>query len=291
MNADPSPWTVGTLATLACILEATAPKPGNVYRGADFEDLTYPDLVISAAVIGPVFDRAAQWSVGQLALEAIRATRRAVATNTNLGVVLLIAPLAKVPPNTPLAEGIEAVLDATDQRDAELVYEAIRLARPSGLGVAATADLAFRPTLGLVDAMRLAEDRDLIARQYAQGFEDVLERAAPWLVEGVAASRSLSEAIVHAYLRLLAHAPDSLIARKCGWQVARESSLRAAAILERETPHGEGYLAALSDLDFWLRADGHRRNPGTTADLVAAGLYVALREGLIRPPLRMDRSA
>ena len=289
MPIDEALWPPETCATLACILEATAPKPGNVYRGADFEDLTYPDMLISATVIGPVFARAEQLSLGQLVLDAIRATRRAVATNTNLGTVLLLAPLAKVPPRTPLAEGIPAVLAAADMKSAELVYEAIRLAQPGGLGTAPESDVAQHPTVGLVEAMRLAEDRDQIARQYARDYGDVFERVVPYLLEGLATGWSLGDSIVHCQLRLLADSLDSLIARKCGRPLAEEVSRMAASILDRETPGGETYFAALADFDFWLRADGHRRNPGATADLVAAGLFVVLREGKLRAPLHLDR--
>ncbi len=289
MSASDTIWTPGTCATLACILEATAPKPGNVYRGADFEDLTYPDLVISAAVSGPIFDRGGEFTVGQLVLEAARATRRAVATNANLGTVLLLAPLAKVDARTPLREGVQSVLDGADRRDAELVYEAIRLARPGGLGRAPAEDVAESPTVGLIEAMRLAQDRDQVARQYARGFADVFDRVVPYLLAGIAEGWSLLDAIVHTQLRLLGESPDSLIARKCGPAMAEDVSRRAAAIVKVQPPGTEEYWRAVADLDFYLRSDGHRRNPGATADLIAAGLYAALREGEIPPPLRMHR--
>ena len=86
-------------------------------------------------------------------------------------------------------------------------------------------------------------------------------------------------------LRLLAKFPDSLIARKCGPQVAQEASDRAAQV---RLQTGDAAAAARAEFDFWLRSDGHRRNPGTTADLVTAGLFVALWCGLIAPPYRFD---
>jgi triphosphoribosyl-dephospho-CoA synthase len=75
--------------------------------------------------------------------------------------------------------------------------------------------------------------------------------------------------------------PDSLIARKCGAETAEHSAAWAGRVLDSGRPESEAYQEQLADLDFWLRTDGHRRNPGTTADLIAAGLFVALRDGLL----------
>ena len=142
---------------------------------------------------------------------------------------------------------------------------------------------AERPvsTPDLIAAMRLAADRDLVARQYAQNFADVLDFVAPALKRGQDAGWPLLDAIAYAQLETMSQFPDSLIARKCGIAVARESASRAAAALAAGGPADAGYLAAIADFDAWLRADGHRRNPGTTADLIAAGLFAALREGMI----------
>jgi triphosphoribosyl-dephospho-CoA synthase len=257
-----------------------------VHRGADFEDLTFTDLAVSAAAIGPAMERAATTGVGAAVLSAIEATQRLVGTNTNLGMVLLIAPLAAVPRDRPLREGVRDVLAALSPDDARLVYEAIRLARPGGLGRVEKLDVAGDPPSNLLDAMRAAAQRDLVARQYADGFEEVFTLIVPWLEQGAVAGRALSMNIVHAYVQLLARIPDSLIARKCGDDAARQASARAAKALDAGEPGGEAYLQALGELDFWLRSDGHRRNPGTTADVVTAGLFAALREGRVLPPFR-----
>ena len=112
----------------------TARKPGNVHRFADFADLHFVDFLLSAAAIAEPLDRAASEGVGAAVLGAIEATRRVVSTNTNLGIVLLLAPLAAVPEGVDLAEGVEAVLAATTVDDASLVYRAIRLAQPGRHG-------------------------------------------------------------------------------------------------------------------------------------------------------------
>lgn len=291
-TAPPLPLSLAQCATLACLLEVSAPKPGNVHRGADFEDLTYFDFIVSAAMIGPCFSSGLaagnqELTVGTIVSNAVNATRDAVETNTNLGTLLLLAPLAMVPRETPLAAGIQAVLDQLSAHDTLLVYEAIRRAHPGGMGQVDQGDLANTPPDGLVAAMRLAEDRDLVARQYTNGFEQVFANVVPWLQEGLQCGVTLSDTIVWTHLKLMSQYPDSLIGRKCGREVARQSALMATAAVDAGNPGDDGYAAHLADLDFWLRSDSNRRNPGTTADLIAAGLFVCLREGVIRPPFSM----
>ena len=102
---------------------------------------------------------------------------------------------------------------------------------------------------------------------------------ATWIEEDLSAGLSLEQAIIHAHVRQLATCADSLIQRKCGPAIANEARDRAAAVLKAGSPGDATYDEAVADFDRWLRADGHRRNPGTTADLIAAGLFVLLREG------------
>jgi triphosphoribosyl-dephospho-CoA synthase len=281
--------SIGQCAALATIMEATAPKPGNVHRGADFEDLSYPDFIVAATVVGPILDTAVMLPLGQTILAAIEATQAAVATNTNLGTILLLAPLAKVPRTTTLAAGIADVLGRLTADDARDVYQAIRAANPAGLGRVESADVAQDAPADLVAAMRLAADRDLVARQYTDNFHLVLNVVVPRLLQAIEAGLSLADAIVRVYLELLSEYPDSLIARRRGIEVAHKAAALARDVLAAGEPGNEAYEEALADFDFWLRADGHRRNPGTTADLIAAGLFAALREGKLLPPFRLAR--
>jgi len=264
---------VGMLAQVACVLEVTARKPGNVHRFADFPgDAHYLDFLLSAAAIAGPIDRAREHGVGKTVLAAVEATRKVVATNTNLGIILLIAPLACVPEQVALREGVNPVLDQLTIADARDVYQAIRIARPGGLGSVTDEDVSVDPTVTLLETMRLAADRDLVARQYVTGFADVFQIDFSRTRE----SFDLETSIINAFVTLLANCPDTLIARKRGIEVAEETSRRAAAAL------ASGDLAAL---DRWLRDDGHARNPGATADLIAAALFAALRDGTIRLPL------
>jgi triphosphoribosyl-dephospho-CoA synthase len=279
--------TIGECATLACLWECTAAKPGNVHRGADFDDATYLDFVLSAQAIGPIFARSHELRVGELVLAAVDATQRFVRHNTNLGMLLLLAPLARVALHDPLRTGVAGVLNSLTTNDSLDVYEAIRRARPGGLGKVADGDVqstAAPPEL--LDAMGMAADRDRIAKQFVTGFADVFDLVVPWLSEGVDRGWALQTTIIHAHVRLLAALPDTLIARKCGIESAEQASAIAARVLEAGEPGDESYEHALGSLDFWLRADGHRRNPGTTADLIAAGLFCLLRDEKLQQPVR-----
>lgn len=274
-----SSLSLGLCAQLACLYEATARKPGNVHRYHDFADVTYLDFATSAAASAPVFDAAPGRRVGHTVLEAVTATRQLVATNTNLGIILLLAPLATARDRTDLSR----VLSGLDVEDARLVYQAIRRANPGGLGEAAEQDVHTEPTVTLRDAMALAAERDGVARQYVTDFADVLEIGEPALVTGVERTGTLEGAILFCQLQLMAALPDSLIARKRGSVEAAEASERARHVLNVWDQQGGSLPAALAAFDAWLRACGHARNPGTTADLVTASLFVALREDMINP--------
>jgi triphosphoribosyl-dephospho-CoA synthase len=199
---------------------------------------------------------------------------------------LLLGPLAAVPREVPLREGVVGVLERLDSRDAAAIWQAIATAQPGGMGQTPQQDLAGPPPQSIVAAMQLSADRDMIAAQYASGYRHVFEFVVPWLLESRERCSSLTEAIVHTHLRLMSQFPDTLIARKAGPETAQKSASLARQVLASGEPGDENYQAALGDLDFWLRSDGRRRNPGTTADLIAAGLFVLLRDGRLAPPFR-----
>jgi triphosphoribosyl-dephospho-CoA synthase len=282
---------IGQCATLACLLEVIAPKAGNVHRAADFEDLTLRDFMLSATLIAPTMQNAEQRGVGRTVLDAIRATRQAVNTNTNLGTVLLLAPLAAVPRHVPLRDGVGPVLQSMKGQDSRDVYAAIRIAQPGGMGRVDQMDVQQNAPADLLAAMQAAADRDLVAMQYASGFETVLAEVAPRLQQNVSKGWLIETAIIETQLQLLCRYPDSLISRKCGKHVAEQAAAMADRVLRAGDPHSPAFEEALADLDFWMRADHHRRNPGTTADLIAAGLFAALREGHLRLPLRTTKIA
>lgn len=284
MNSPPSSTSLAVCAELACTWEARARKAGNVNPVHSFRDLTVDEFYRSAVAIAPVIDAAPQRSVGATVLLAIQATREVVASNTNLGIVLLLAPLAVVPRRFPLRAGINAVLDALTIDDAKQVFAAIRLANPGGMGVRSEHDIRSEPTLPLREVMGLAHDHDLIARQYVNGFCEVLEEGVPALQIGMERVRYLEDAIIFCQLTLLGRHPDSLIERKRGYHEAKEASRRAQAVLDAGWPQSPLGRRAFAELDAWMRAIRNTRNPGTTADLVTASLFAALREGIIPVP-------
>ena len=286
--------SIGQTASLACILEVTAPKPGNVHRGADFEDCTLNDFLASGVAIAPHMERAGQVPVGETILRSIEATLTVTTANTNLGIVLLLAPLGAAAATHPsdLRTGVKLALSNLTASDSKCVYQAIKLAKPGGINAtgessdAADMDVNGDAPDDLIAAMRAAESFDMVARQYSNGFADVFDFITPRLCEGATdrGPLSLPDRIVFTQLQLMAAYPDSLIQRKCGKQTAAEASARAANVVASGAIGSGPYNACLADLDFWLRSDGNRRNPGTTADLIAAGLFVALWEGRIGGP-------
>jgi triphosphoribosyl-dephospho-CoA synthase len=273
------PEAVALLAQAACLIEASAPKPGNVNPKHSFDDTSYEDFLLSAAAIGPAFLDASRARVGVTVLRAVADTRRVVGVNTNLGIVLLLAPLARAAGagSGPLRARVAGVLASLTLEDARDAYAAIRLAAPAGLGTAAAEDVRDEPKRTLREAMALAAERDSIAREYATDYELTFRIVLPALKQARATGLSWSRATLEAYLRTLAEVPDTLIARKLGIEAALAVSAGARRVLAAAPAARDEALAAF-DAD--LRVGGNRRNPGTTADLMAAGLFVAMGEEL-----------
>jgi triphosphoribosyl-dephospho-CoA synthase len=266
---------------LACVLEVSATKPGNITPAHDSRDTTYADMVRSALALGPVFSREAvlRRTVGELISDGVQATAQVVRTNTNLGIVLLFAPLARAAvtrrTDEPLRAAVERTLAALDVHDATAAFAAIARAHPGGLGQAPEHDVRAPAQVSLRQAMEAAAHRDSIAAEYATGYAIVFTTGLPLLKDGLREGMSTLEAIAALDVSLLASRPDSLIARKAGDEAARAVSEGA-----REVRDG---TRSLQDFDRWLRHADGRLNPGTTADLVAATLLAAQLTGVRLP--------
>lgn len=272
------------LGQTACIWEATARKVGNVHPAASFPDTEYMDFLLGAAIVGRSLT-----GLGRFAqrIETVVRETREWTPNTNLGILLLLAPLASAYGAGTMPDDrsrlASSVLATTTVLDTRLVYEAIRIANPGGLGDAPEQDVRQEPTVTLLEAMRLAADRDMVARQYANGFADVFDFGPPAFLDAFNRFGCVEAAIIDSQLRWLAEYPDSLIARKNGPVVAEDVRRRAADVLRLggiATPEGRRAGVAL---DRHLRSDGNKLNPGTTADLITACLFVALRENKVAP--------
>ena len=274
----------GWAATMACLLEAAAPKPGNVHPAAAFPDLSYDDFVAAAQAIGPVFGRAGAAPLGSLILDAVRQSRRVTRSNANLGMILAIAPLAALPPAAfatladggslaPLSRLAAAVLGRLDAAYTAAIWQAIAEARPGGMGTAEQHDLSGPPPVDILAAMRLAAGHDSIAALWTVGYGEILGELVDDLADGLAESTAWRQAMVAAFLRQLARRPDSLIRRRHGDATATAVSARAAAVLAAD-PASRPAAEAMFDRS--LRTPV-RLNPGTTADLVATAVYILVR--------------
>jgi triphosphoribosyl-dephospho-CoA synthase len=284
---------IGQAAQLACVLEVVSPKPGNVDRKHDFYDTRFEDFLLSAVSIGPAMQSAGRVGVGRTILRAIQNTRRLVTSNTNLGIVLLLAPLVKayfkankVKFKHPSAEaGLNAIRkelaiilkDLTIQ-DARLAYQAIRLAQPGGMGQLERGDISQEPDMTLLQAMELVSEGDSIAREYVTDFEITFEIGYPALRQAWEAHDDPRWAIVEAYLTILSRVPDTLIGRKRGMDLARQVSRRAQDVLDAGGILSAEGRQAIAAFDLELRDARHSMNPGTTADLTAAAAFLVLME-------------
>ncbi|MBK1836808.1 triphosphoribosyl-dephospho-CoA synthase [Azospirillum sp. YIM B02556] len=270
---------VAELFLAACRAEVMALKPGNVHVHAAGHGMTVEDFLLSAEAAAPEIARA-DAAVGERILRAVRATRRAVNCNTNLGILLLCAPLARaaeMPAVRPFRDRVSAVLAALTVGDADAAFEAIRLAAPGGLGHAAEHDVAEPATVDLRKAMAAARSRDRIAAQYADGYRDVFDI-------GVVCARSMADcdAVSLAetvYLEFLTAFPDSHVLRKHGENVAAVVLAEAREVRRRVAESSSAAERREHLFVFDARLKWQGINPGTSADLTVASLLAYWLEG------------
>lgn len=277
MSAAAAEGLLARLLARACRMDVVSPKPGNVSLCAAGHGMTAADFLRSAAVAAPALaTRGAR--VGPRIEAAVAATHAAVGTNTNLGIVLLLAPLAYA---TELSRGTlhertADVLAELDIDDAACCFRAIRLARPAGLGDVAQEDVAHAPQSDLRAIMRLAAARDSIAAQYANGFTDVFALGLPTLYAARRRWHSLAWACVACHLRFMVEMPDTHVARKHGTVRAERLQEQAreveSALKACENPRRLTDL--LQAFDRELKSGGV--NPGTSADLTVASVAALL---------------
>jgi triphosphoribosyl-dephospho-CoA synthase len=274
----------------ACALDVQARKPGNVSTASAGHRMRAGQFLQSAAAaVEPLCRLAAP--VGERIESAVRATRAIVQCNTNLGIVLLCAPIAAAwerRRHRGLRHALVEVLAELDVADARAAYRAISLAQPAGLGSAPAQDVGAVPSLGLRDAMALAADRDRIAWQYAHGFGDVLDPGVSAFEQAQFARGAVSAtpiaAMQRVFLEFLAAWPDSHIARKHGAALAHSVMAEARPWLARA--RSGGVLDDDPEFAAWDESLKRRGlNPGTSADLcVATAMAWALGKACATPP-------
>ena len=264
----------------ACEDELAALKPGNVHQFADGHGMTVADFQASARAAAPGLSRR-NARIGRRILDATTATQAACGCNTNLGIILLCAPLAaaadllasRAEAVTPdaLASTTRGLLADLDIDDAALAYRAIALANPGGLGRLEHEDVHEQPHVTLLEAMTLAAGRDRIATEYAQGYREIFDFALPLLRHRLVHD-VLTQATSLLFLALLARTVDSHLLRKFGDTTAQTVTRVAAEFLQRF--EREDHSELRNELLLWDQALKERGwNPGTCADLTVATLF------------------
>ncbi|MGC5777404.1 triphosphoribosyl-dephospho-CoA synthase [Methylobacterium sp. NFXW15] len=268
MSPELEPARIADLYRAACLAELDALKIGNVHSYAAGHRMEVADFARSAEVSAPALARA-DVGIGARVVAGVAATREAVGQNTNLGILLLCAPLAFAAEHgLTLAQA----LDGLGPEDARDVFAAIRLASPGGLGQAARYDVTTETTETppLLAAMAEAAPRDRIARAYVTDYEDVKIVGLPALAAARAAGLDESWCASAVHLDYVSAVPDSHILRKHGAAIAEDVRAEAqrlkAAIDMAAKP-----VAQLLAVDTVLKERGI--NPGTSADFTVATLF------------------
>ena len=280
-----SPELMSELYQQACEVELQAFKPGNVSVYADGHDMTVEDFRISAKVSAVALCNT-DYSLGEKIYYAVKATREAVGCNTNLGILLLCAPLIEAiaikSPEISLQQALNAVLTNTSLEDADWVFKAISLASPGGLGNADQADVSEKPTINLTEAMRLASSRDRIALQFVTNYQDIFDFALPIYYNGATKWCKQDWSALAVFVSLLCRFPDSHVERKYGSQYNGMIALKMTQLSEElsKAERPELTLPLLHSIDKAFKSQG--LNPGTMADLTVATLFTVFLEETIK---------
>ena len=274
----------------ACLLEVRSPKAGNVSPGKPLASLTEEAFETASEIAALRWFHSREASgeapaISRWILESTQETVDQFKTNVNLGILLMAGPLIASDSQSPenrvprddWPSRVADVLSALSAVDRQMLYDAINVAAPGGMGESDEMDLRGPAPPNFLDAMRHAEAKDRIAQNYAGGFRDLFETVTPTIERCLDKHVNILDGICETHLELLASEPDSLIARKFGSELARSVQQRAEqAVLSPS--HRDAF-------DSFLRQGARDRknqwsniNPGTTADLIAAGLYILLRE-------------
>jgi len=305
---------VGRCASLAALLEVSAyPKPGNVHRTRDILGTRFEHFLAGGVAMGPAMRRLAlhghdassgivPWNeiwIGKSILNAVEDSMSwQSGGNVNLGIVLLFSPLSVAGGATLEREG-EIELDKlrkklgevtryTTAEDAVNVYRAISLSmKPETLGSADELDVSdegspqriMEQGTTLLEVFELCAGRDSICDEWLTDFEITFETGAPYLNGALERTGDINSAVVDTYLHILSSRPDSLIIRKSGLEKARHVSEQAGKVLEEGGSSSASGMELVRSLDDELHATGGLLNPGTTADLTAASIFVSLLAG------------
>lgn len=294
------PDFIAKTAQIASVLEVSGyPKPGNVHRTRDFPDMIFEDFLISGIVIGNTMKRAAELGkhyssnpremakieIGKLIKEAVVETDKWVENNTNLGIIMLLTPIcAAAGMSNDIDEmpyNIDEILRATTPYDAVNLYEAINIADAGGMGVQDEFDVAnenaqkelLEKNINMYDVLDLSSQWDRLANEITRTMPITFEMGYP-IFKDVKKDHGINKATVQTFLTILSIYPDTLIARKYGLDTAQEVSVDASLIIKEGGALTEKGRDMLVDFDSYLVKKNY--NPGTTADLTASSVMIAL---------------
>lgn len=296
-----NPELIAKIAQIASVLEVSGhPKPGNVHRTQDFDDMIFEDFLISGIVVGDIMKKAAERGkkykddyslhkirLGEIIKEAVLETDKWIGNNTNLGIIILLAPLSAAAGMsndiTELRKNVERIMNATTSKDAINLYDAINAADAGGMGEQEELDVAdteargriIKEDISMFKVFEMSAKWDLLSKELTTGMPVTFETGFPTFKE-TKASYGLNKATVQTFLTILAQNPDTLISRKYGMDTARIVSADADSILQNG-----GILNAQGELlirQFDTQLLKNKFNPGTTADITAASIMVTLLE-------------
>jgi len=303
---------IASCLELAILLESSAHKPGNVSVVTNFESTRYEHFLASAVAATPSFRLAAERGIG-VSKGEIRANEVGIGQiirdcvknihnwqhggNTLLGTVILLSPIAvaagmssdekNVFDNAEIRKNLKQIVEATTPEDAVELYEAIRIADPSGLGKVSDLDVnspdsnrkILDKKISLYQIFEIAAEYDRICSEWVNNYTITFDFSHPYLSEQIKKTNDVSRAIIQTFLKVLAEYPDTFIARKTSFEKAKKVSIKAAQILELgalETPVGK---QSLGKFDEELRRKSNLLNPGTTADMIVAALALCVLNG------------
>jgi len=268
----------------ACECDVQAFKPGNVSVYNEGHDMTVEDFIRSAEVsAAPVTNP--EYSLGEKIFYAVQATREAVGCNTNLGILLLCAPLFQAvyqqQADQSLRDSLRLVLENTTVDDADWVFKAITLAAPGGLGESKEQDVSTKPDVTLVEAMAIASKRDRIALQFITNYKDVFDFLVLRYNAQFNRWGDAEWSAVAVYAAMLAKYPDSHIERKYGDLYTKMVMDKMALVDDKlsNTDRPEQLMGYLRKIDNEFKSAGI--NPGTAADFTVVTVLAVQLEQLL----------
>lgn len=297
---------------LAILLEVSAyPKPGNIHRTADFLETRYEHFLASTVAVAPHFKSAAERGIkvskgkigpasvgiGAIIKEAVKSVSLwQRGGNTLLGSIMLLSPVAVAAGVTlakekfslsRLRENVRLIVESSTPMDAIYVYDAISIAKPSGLGKAPKLDVTdpaskqkiLDDRVTLFEVFKIASEYDSIASEWINNYTITFDLGYPYFTQQLEETKDVNTATVNTFLKILSEVPDTFIARKVGLAKAKLVSAEARQVLEKGGLTTQSGRNLLWEFDKKLRDPAHELSPGTTADIMGAVLAISILNG------------